>query len=273
MKSVKVLTGFFLLLLVQGLFSLPAFAGEVTHKQINSKHYHSQDKIRVMVKDDYGHKFPMFRHRYRDYANTNKYFLQARPEQSYSIEVKNLTDRRIAVVIAVDGRNIINGRRSNLSSHEKKYVLGPYQKSTYRGWRSGRHHINRFYFTEEDYSYSASFGDYSAMGIIAVAAFHEAVEEYPHEISRYHKNKSGKHGQIRKHSHKADPGTGWGEEEVSTSRRVRFVAMERPFNTKLIKYEWRKDLCKRGVVHCRRENRLWDESLSYAPAPNWKYRW
>ncbi len=44
---------------------------------------------------------------------------------NYSVQIRNRSDQRIGVVIAVDGRNVISGDRSHLSPNERMYVLNP----------------------------------------------------------------------------------------------------------------------------------------------------
>ncbi|MEO0974972.1 MAG: hypothetical protein AAFX85_17935, partial [Pseudomonadota bacterium] len=105
-------------------------------------------------------------------------WVEATPGTPYALRVRNLTPRRVGVVIAVDGRNIINGRRSNLERDEAMYVLGPYESAVYRGWRTGRNRVNEFYFTDAERSYAGAFDDYSAMGLISAAVYREAVPKH-----------------------------------------------------------------------------------------------
>ena len=63
-----------------------------------------------------------------------------------------------------------------LRADERMYVLPPHESATYEGWRTERDTVNRFYFTEPGDSYAAAFGDRSAMGVIAVAAFREVID-------------------------------------------------------------------------------------------------
>ena len=106
----------------------------------------------------------------------------------YSIQVTNRSDRRIGVVIAVDGRNIINGKKSDLKRNERMYIIGPYESNTFEGWRTGMDRTNRFYFTEQSDSYAEKvFADASAMGTIALAVYREKLPEiipYPGKPSR-----------------------------------------------------------------------------------------
>ncbi len=107
-------------------------------------------------------------------ADSHRSYVEARKGERYGIRIRNNTAGRIAVVVAVDGRNIISGKMSHLRGEERMYVLSPYESATYEGWRTERDTVNRFYFTEPGDSYAAAFGDRSAMGVIAAAVYREA---------------------------------------------------------------------------------------------------
>jgi len=34
-----------------------------------------------------------------------------------------------------------------------------------------------------------------------------------------------------------------------------------------MKYEWRSELCKKGIINCGPKNRLWPEGHEFAPVP------
>lgn len=194
-------------------------------------------------------------------------YVEARAGDEYGIRVRNRTGHRIGVVVAVDGRNIISGRRSNLQPDERMYILNPYQENVFRGWRTDRDRVNRFYFTDAGNSYAAAWGDHSAMGVIAVAAYRER-QVYRHDERAQ---------QQRKFGTQSEPGTGFGRDEWSPSRRVEFEPERHPFSRVFFKYEWRESLCRRGVIDCRgydrdhRPNRLWDDG-GFAPPPPLRYR-
>ena len=52
-------------------------------------------------------------------------YLQAEKGARYQVRVRNTTGERLGLVIAVDGRNIINGAKSDLARSEPMYVLAP----------------------------------------------------------------------------------------------------------------------------------------------------
>ena len=220
-------------------------------------------------------------------GNVTRKYVIAKPDERFRVRIYNPYNRRIGVVVAVDGRNIISGKKSHLQSHERMYLLNPYQTQEFNGWRTGKHQVNRFYFTDKDNSYASHRGDESAMGVIAVAVFHEKPKKIrkprPHHDPFYGNN--GFRPFNKSHSPRRGPGTGIGEGEWSPSNEVLFAAKKRPSQKILIKYEWRKSLCRKGIVQCRpkhtphgrERNRFWPKEVQkhrdaysgYVPFPLW----
>ncbi|HRX71034.1 MAG: hypothetical protein KDJ22_03015 [Candidatus Competibacteraceae bacterium] len=241
--------------------------------------------VEVEVVNERGRPFPQYPLRRGNHGMVYKAHLEAVRGSNYSIQIRNRSNQRIGVVIAVDGRNIISGERSSLRSDERMYVLGPYQQETYEGWRTGKNRVNRFYFTDAGDSYAGAWGDYSAMGVIAVAAFREVAYEpaqpQPWSEGRRNERRAGESSRQGAPPAAADaprtlraaPGTGYGEKEWSPSRRVEFEAERRPFAQFFLKYAWRDTLCQERVIDCDRSqrhhprNRFWDEEDRYAPHP------
>lgn len=235
------------------------------------------DWAQVEIRTDHGWSLPL-------YPTTASYgkkkvYAEAVKGDEYTIIIRNLLPRRVGLVVAVDGRNIISGKKSWLRNSERMYILGPYETGEYRGWRTGRDRVNRFYFTDAADSYAAAFGDESAMGVIAVAVYPE-VERYvpppsPEELSRERSGAATPHAQRPKCAEPKDSrmesaGTGYGPEEYSPSRIVAFEPEARAAETILIKYEWRSTLCRMGIIPwdtpLQPRNRLWDDG-GYAPPP------
>jgi hypothetical protein len=226
------------------------------------------EPVTVEVVDDRGYELPLYP--VAAERDESRNYLQAIQGERYGLKIRNNTAKRIGVVVAVDGRNIISGKPSYLKHHERMYILNPHQTQVYEGWRTGKNQVNRFYFSSEDHSYAAAWDDYSAMGTIAVAVFDQKpVYHQPQYQSRKGTAKS-------RARHKGDAGTGFGEESYSPSRVVEFEPQRHVEYTSLIKYEWRESLCQKGIISCHREqysrhNRIWD-SERYAPYPNWRRR-
>jgi hypothetical protein len=207
-----------------------------------------------------------------------KVYAEAVKGDEYTILVRNLLSRRVGLVVAVDGRNIISGQKSWLRNRERMYILGPYETGQYRGWRTGGDRLNRFYFTDVPDSYAAAFGDGSAMGVIAVAVYPEIERVVsPAPPAEHSREKAGAASPPASQAKRApadsameSAGTGYGREEYSPSRTVAFEPEARAVETILVKYEWRSTLCRMGIVSCAParppKNRLWDEG-GYAPPP------
>lgn len=218
--------------------------------------------------------------------DTYRAYVEAERGEKYGIRIANRTGRRIGVVVAVDGRNIISGTKSHLRNGERMYILGPYESAVYDGWRTARDTVNRFYFTAPGDSYAAAFGDRSAMGVIAVAVYRER-ELAPPRVLR-DRESGGKMGEDRGAAGEPAPGaptgaerkrfapqareesagTGFGEESHSPSVRVHFDPEPRVAERHFLKYEWRDTLCRKGILDCRwSRNRFWDDDAGYAPYP------
>jgi len=204
-----------------------------------------------------------------------KKYLEAKKGENYNIFIDNRTSDRIGVVIAVDGRNIINGKRSDLKKKERMYIISPYGSARLEGWRTGRDTVNRFYFTDEDDSYTKkTFGDTSATGVIAAAVFREKERDR----YNYREKKMRESGAMSRFAPGADDAlekdeneeaaTGFGNERYSPTAKVYFDPESRPFEKILVKYEWREMLCSKGILRCGKcePKRLWDNE-GYAPYP------
>jgi hypothetical protein len=247
--------------------------------------------VEVRIVTDDGRVLPTYP--VKSKRGLSKVYAEAVKGDHYRIEVRNNLDRRVGVVIAVDGRNIISGGKSWLKNHERMYILEPYGSGEFSGWRTNRNSINRFYFTDVPDSYASAFGDESAMGVIAVAAYPEKRRYEPPPMPQ----SEATPGFMRKGNNSADraqaapapssesrakklskaeksmesAGTGYGREEYSPSYNVTFEPEQRAAERVYVKYEWHSTLCKRGVVVCdtphhRPPNRLWDHG-GYAPPP------
>jgi hypothetical protein len=260
------------------------------------------EAVEVRIVTDDGRALPTYP--VKLHPGLRKVYAEAVKGDHYRIEVINRLDRRVGLVIAVDGRNIISGAKSWLKSDERMYILEPYGSGSYAGWRTDRDRINRFYFTDVPDSYASAFGDESAMGVIAVALYPEVRRCEPSALQSEApfaamQRRAGKAdgaadraqaapaapsvaGELMKskaaRSEKAieSAGTGYGRGEYSPSRVVTFEPERLALETIYLKYEWRSTLCRLGVVDCAQpprglSNRLWDNA-GYAPPPPFRGR-
>ncbi len=204
-----------------------------------------------------------------------KKYLEAKMGENYVIVIRNNSPERLGVVIAVDGRNIISGNRSDLKDSETMYIVNPYEQARYDGWRTTDNEVHRFYFTEPADSYSVrTFADSSAMGVIAVAVYREKerpqsmYERKDGEAAPAAPSIDGATRSQRKTLADESAGTGFGDARYSPVVRIAFEPEHAPVQKMLVKYEWRETLCRKGIIQCGqdRQNRLWDHN-GYAPYP------
>jgi hypothetical protein len=223
--------------------------------------------VEVQIRSDSGRMLPLYP--VAAQSAQQKVYVEAVKGDHYSIIVRNVLNRRVGLVIAVDGRNIISGKQSWLRNDERMYILEPNGQGEFKGWRTSLDSINRFYFTEVADSYAAAFRDESAMGVIAVAVYPEVQRQDPADLSRSSVGSARRDAPAAK-SEAESAGTGFGRQEHSPAQMVAFepesVAAEKVY----IKYEWRSTLCRQGIVRCEPSrpprNRLWDDG-DFAPPP------
>jgi len=235
--------------------------------------------ISVEIIDDHGQIFRQFEVTRSGEPATRRAYVEAMRGKRYGIRLRNHTGQRVGLVLAVDGRNIISGEQSNLQRHEPMYVLDPWQSATYDGWRTSDTRVHRFFFTETDDSYAGAFGDKTAMGVIAVAAFSEKrrpQQRLNKEKSRGYGGRSNAPSAAREDAGKsssdeaAEPGTGFGEGVDSRVVRVQFEPDYRPFARQFLKYEWRHTLVRMGFIDAPKpSNRFWPELWGQASAPGY----
>jgi len=233
-------------------------------------------EIGIEVVSDRGTVFQAIPHKdfWTDGTRISKRYLEARKGDNYGIVITNRTPERVGVVIAVDGRNIISGKRSDLKNTENMYIVNAYETARYDGWRTSNSQVHRFYFTDEADSYSVkTFGDQSAMGVIAMAVYRE--KEQPRPLLEEQEGRAAPAALSAARSLNADrvpaeksAGTGFGDARYSPVITVQFEPERSPVQKTLVKYEWREVLCRKGILRCCKEvgNRLWDGD-GYAPYP------
>jgi hypothetical protein len=104
--------------------------------------------------------------------DSDRFYLEARTGARYAVVLTNRTRERLGVVLTVDGLNAISGERD--SGVGRMYVLGPWEQTTVRGWRSSLADVRQFTFVDERASYAARAGKANGhMGWIEVAVFRE----------------------------------------------------------------------------------------------------
>ena len=243
-------------------------------------HVEKQNFVDVRIVSDSGQEFQKYRAHPLVLQEGKFFYVEAVKGQRYSIQVTNRWNGSIGVVIAVDGRNIIDGKKSDLQRNERMYIIGPHETNTFGGWRTGMDRTNRFYFTEQSASYAEKvFADASAMGTIALVVYREKLPEiipYSGSSSRMKEApgeaapgaSAGSRSADRAEQKKTlEAGTGFGETTYSPARVVHFDPEHTTAENIVLKYEWRSELCRKGIIPCGPKNRFWPDDHEFAPIP------
>ncbi|MFP7722414.1 hypothetical protein [Lysobacter sp. A3-1-A15] len=215
--------------------------------------------LAVLDRDD-GQWLSPTRHR-------GEHWIAGTPGHRYGVQLTNTSDRRVLVVLSIDGVNAISGDTAHPS--QAGYVLAPGQSTRIDGWRKSMQDVAGFHFTRLGDSYAARTGRPDHVGVIGIAVFAEArrTPVYPapppiaHPQADAGAARESRRGAIAAESSVAAPaatqriGTGHGEREYAPTRHARFVRASRQ-PTQLL--QWRYDapeaLMARGIV------------------PHWKWR-
>jgi hypothetical protein len=231
----------------------------------------------------------------------DRHYFQAHKGKNYAIVLRNNTGRRVGVLIAVDGLNVVNGELSGLSHNEPMYVLDAHEEAVIRGWRTSLSDVRRFVFVDEERSYAErtnqSNGD---LGWIRVHAFREVqpwlgwdTRKFKDDLGRNRSEYRGSRpeGKAQESEQRMDaappsaesraqlegsrdesgnPGTGWGEKRHDPVRQTEFRAERNAIDQIVMRYEYLSGLRALGIFPSR--NRTWDRdngNLGFAQPPKW----
>lgn len=216
---------------------------------------------------------------------SGRFYFEARESGRYAIRLANRTGERLGAVVTVDGLNAISGQRED--GRGRMYVIGPWEETTVRGWRSSLADVRRFTFVDERASYAARSGKANAkMGWIEVAVYRErrhyvhrpywppyepwlprrpgdlpadsadAVpsEEAPPPTAQAAPVAPGdaaKEGRLESGEApraRSFPGTGWGERTADSAVLVSFDPESAPAERITLRYEYRGALVALGIL-------------------------
>jgi hypothetical protein len=108
----------------------------------------------------------------RTFQQGGQTFVLGRHGQHYAVVIRNRTSDRLEVVLSVDGRDAVHGRRSNLS-RDRGYVLAPNGMVRIEGFRTSMETVAAFRFTDPSDSFAGRMGETSSLGVLQVAVFRE----------------------------------------------------------------------------------------------------
>jgi hypothetical protein len=176
-------------------------------------------------------------------------FVAGERGQRYAVALTNNTAQRLEVVVTVDGRDVVTGRRGDVR-RQRGYVLAPFQTIEIEGFRTSLARVAAFRFADVPDSYAARRGHARDAGTIGVAVFQEKrrpmMKKAPSAARGGAAPSAPRTSDDRS---RQELGTEFGEGRTSVVREVAFVRMNpsRPdFSTALF-YDSAHGLAARGI--------------------------
>ena len=209
---------------------------------------------------------------------TGRYYVEARRGGRYALRLANRTGERVAVLMTVDGINVISGDKQRADEQGRMYVLDPWESALIQGWRTSLDDVRRFTFVDEQASYAARSGkSNSRMGWIEMSVFRERqryAQRRP-DVGRAEPYTAGSRddapaaaapraqaesesraressdGAKKAGAAGAYPGTGWGEQTHDAVQLVDFEAQSAPAERITLRYEYASGLRALGILPWR----------------------
>ena len=201
------------------------------------------------------------------YAHEGRWYVEALKGREYAIRLRNPYPVRVAVALSVDGLNTIDARQTSAKG-ARKWVLGPYETVTISGWQTSVSHARAFEFTTEERSYGQALGKTANLGIISAAFFRERTPVYSlHQDRQESKAESapaappaaaGSAAARSQSQAAADEyaATGMGRSRTHAVEQVWLDLEDAPAATVNIRYEFRPQLARLGVLPAPRVDPL-----------------
>jgi hypothetical protein len=191
-------------------------------------------------------------------------YVEAIRGEEYSLRLVNPAPYRVAVALSVDGLNTIDGQHSD-AAHASKWVLGPYESMVISGWQVNESTARRFFFTDERNSYGAALGQTGNLGVIEAVFYREKHRE----ITVYAPRKDAAAAPELQHGVRSSDdyaATGMGQQAGSDVHLVDIDLEARPVASVRIRYEYRPELIKLGVLTVDPLQRR-EHAMGFCPEP------
>jgi hypothetical protein len=194
------------------------------------------------------------------YFHQGTRYVEARRGREYTLRLTNPLNVRVAVALSVDGLNTIDARHTDALS-ASKWVLGPYETVEIEGWQVSDRTARRFVFTGERNSYGAALGQTENLGVIEAIFYRERRRPIARHEPWEEKHSAGRDSARHTPPPSAAAGTesqgalsddyaatGMGDRTRHDVREVSLDLDPHPFSSVRIRYEFRPQLVKLGVL-------------------------
>jgi hypothetical protein len=198
-------------------------------------------------------------------AHRGRLYVEALRGRNFTLRLSNPTEARVAVALSVDGRNVVDAKRSTAAA-AAKWILAPGQTIEIPGWQVSGETSRRFFFTETGRSYAKWLGDTANVGTIEAVFYRERRREpIPVVGGDLGRTDEGRDGPLRmespprsaaappneaKASSESDrfAATGIGDRTRFPVRWIEFDEEPDPAARIALRYEFRRELLRLGVL-------------------------
>jgi hypothetical protein len=221
------------------------------HSSTSASVYHPTQSVEILVGGSAQRQYPF----------QGRWYIEAIKGREYAIRLRNPYGVRVAVALAVDGLNTIDARQTS-ASEARKWVLGPYETVTISGWQTSRTEARRFEFTTEERSYGQALGRTANFGVISAVFFRErrpVVDSWNESAGRQAPQQAapapsapapqeGRADASAKQAEEEYAATGMGRRTDHIVTQVWLELEQTPAQTVDIRYEFRPQLAKLGIL-------------------------
>ena len=215
-----------------------------------------------------------------EYPFRDRTYVEALRGRAFTIRLSNPTDQRVAVALSLDGLNVVDAKRTT-AAQATKWILAPGQTVDIPGWQVSGSTSRRFFFTDTGHSYAKWIGDTRNVGTIEAVFFREKARP-PQAVGQGSSvsplRERAAEGTVEGGTPSAAPeadrfaATGFGERTSFPVRWVRFEEDPVASASISLRYEYRRELIRLGVLsgegdlYARDRGRGFERE--YAPDPD-----
>lgn len=109
----------------------------------------------------------------QEYHKDSRTYVEGRKGSRFSLELTNLTGRRILAHPTVDGLSVMTGKEASRNDNTDGYVLMPHQRLVIPGWRLNNETVADFFFAGGGGSYAEKSGKPRNRGVIGCAVWEQ----------------------------------------------------------------------------------------------------
>jgi len=124
----------------------------------------------------------------KEYAHDGKIFIEGRPNSTYSIKIKNNSNKGALAILSVDGINVISGEIA--TEQGAGYVVDARSSTVIKGFRQDLDSVGTFKFCQSGDSYCNEAGMKGNNGVIGILVVEEKVNTFSKNISNTNFTKS-----------------------------------------------------------------------------------